>query len=390
MAGGQSDAERPTICYPLSGDTIGGSHQSLLGLLRKLDQRHFRILVVVDNLEGVIARQFSEFETIADPAPFGGVITPGRSFGAIKLLRVSKGLRRRAKLLQEQGVSIVHTNDGRSHAIWALAAKLAGCKVVWHHRADPTAKGLKYLAPIVADQIVTVSQFSLPRSRLSGATRNAKVVFSPFNTDISADRPFVRARLLAELGLPENTVLCGYFGAFIARKRPLLFIDAIARLRELTSFPVAGLMFGEAIHADISADMDRDLTRPDVGGAVHVMGYRSPGWEWIAGCDLLLVPAIHEPLGRTLVEAMLVGTPVVATRSGGNPEAIVEGCGILVQPESADALAQGCLKIIADPEVTRKMVGTAQARAREQFGEDRHVQSMASIYSRLLGRNASP
>jgi glycosyltransferase involved in cell wall biosynthesis len=390
MGSGASGADRLTICYPLSGNTLGGSHQSLLGLLRLLDQRRFRPLLVVDQLDGDIAKHFAGFEIVVDPAPFAGAIAPGRPFGLIKLLRVSKGLLRRARFLREQGVSIVHTNDGRSHAIWALAAKLAGCKMVWHHRADPTAKGLRYLAPFVADQIVTVSQFSLPRNRFFSATRNAQVVFSPFRTDICADRAAMRERILAELGLSPDTVICGYFGGFLARKRPLLFIDAVARLREIADGPIAGVMFGEAVHADVAAEMDRELAMPRVGGAVHLMGYRSPGWEWIAACDILMVPAIHEPLGRTLIEAMLVGTPVVATRSGGTPEAIVDGCGILVPPENADALARGCLEVITNPAATTQMIALAQARARAHFGEDRHVERIAAIYTTLIAADSGP
>ncbi len=287
--------------------------------------------------------------------------------------------------LREQGVSIVHTNDGRSHATWALAAKLAGCKLVWHHRADPSARGLRFLAPWVADSIVTVSRFSLPRSRFSRAARDAKVVFSPFQTDISADRPVMRQRIIKELGLAEDTVICGYFGSFIARKRPLLFIDAVARLRARIGRPVVGLMFGEATHPELEAEMQQRIAQGGLEKDIRIMGYRSPGWEWIAGCDILMVPAFGEPLGRTLVEAMLVGTPVVATRAGGNPEALGEDFGILVPADDADALADGCARVVADPQATAAMVARAQADARVRFAESNHVAAITAIYDELLG-----
>src|SRR3546814_20713964 len=77
-----------------------------------------------------------------------------------------------------------------------------------------------------------------------------------------------------------------------------------------------------------------------LGEHVRFMGWRTPGVRWIAACDMLMVPAIDEPFGRTLIEAMLVGTPIVATRSGGNIEAFRDGAiGQLVQPESARAPA---------------------------------------------------
>lgn len=380
-----SGPQRTTICYPLAGDSLGGSHHSLLGLLKLIDRERFRLVVVVENADGRLAEHFDGFEQNVDPAAPRRSFEAGRSFGPLKFATTLTGLVKRARFLREQGVSIVHTNDGRSHATWALAAKLAGCKLVWHHRADPSARGLRFLAPWVADSIVTVSRFSLPRSRFSRAARDAKVVFSPFQTDISADRPVMRQRIIKELGLAEDTVICGYFGSFIARKRPLLFIDAVARLRARIDRPVVGLMFGEATHPELEAEMQQRIAQGGLEKDIRIMGYRSPGWEWIAGCDILMVPAFGEPLGRTLVEAMLVGTPVVATRAGGNPEAVGEDFGILVPPDDADALADGCARVVTDPQATAAMVARAQADARVRFAESNHVAAITAIYDELLG-----
>ncbi len=380
-----SGPQRTTICYPLAGDSLGGSHHSLLGLLKLIDRERFRLVVVVENADGRLAEHFDGFEQKVDPAAPRRSFEAGRSFGPLKFATTLTGLVKRARFLREQGVSIVHTNDGRSHATWALVAKLAGCKLVWHHRADPSARGLRLLAPWVADGIVTVSRFSLPRSRFSRAARDAKVVFSPFQTDISADRPVMRQRIIKELGLAEDTVICGYFGSFIARKRPLLFIDAVARLRARIGRPVVGLMFGEATHPELEAEMQQRIAQGGLEKDIRIMGYRSPGWEWIAGCDILMVPAFGEPLGRTLVEAMLVGTPVVATRAGGNPEALGEDFGILVPADDADALADGCARVVADPQATAAMVARAQADARVRFAESNHVAAITAIYDELLG-----
>ena len=383
-----NDSPRITICYPMAGDSLGGSHHSLLGLLRLLDQTKFRLLVVVEREGGRLAGHFDGFEIMADPAAPRRSFIPGRSFGPLKFLQTFSGLSSRVRFLRDQKVAIVHTNDGRTHASWAIATKIVGAKLLWHHRADPDARGLRFLAPLVADSIVTVSQFSLPRGRQTRAVREARVVFSPFPTDIVADRSAARRRLLEELGLPDNVVVCGYFGTFIERKRPLVFIDAIPRLRQMAGRPVVGLMFGEGGHPELVKKMQDRVVAQHLESCVKIMGYRSPGWEWIAGCDILLVPAVGEPLGRTLVEAMIVGTPVVATRSGGNPEAIGDDVGILVQPDDADALARGCAFVVNNPDETRAMTARAKTSAQERFADSRHVESIMTIYGELIGRPA--
>jgi glycosyltransferase involved in cell wall biosynthesis len=181
-------------------------------------------------------------------------------------------------------------------------------------------------------------------------------------------------------------VMCGYFGLFNPRKRPLAFIEAVCRLRQIADRPVVGLMFGEAEDAATEAAMAERLASTDGAAAVRLMGYRSPGSDWIGGCDLLLVAAVDEPLGRTLVEAMLVGTPVVATRSGGNPEAILDGLGMLVPPDDAAAMAQAAKLLLEDESACAGMVTRARASAMERFTAERHVAAIASIYRKLVAQ----
>ncbi len=379
-----------TVCFPLAGESLGGSHVSLLGLIEQLDPDSYRVLLVTERADGRIARHFRGFETVLDPAAPRRAFAAGRAFGPLKFLSTLTGLRKRAKFLREHNVAIVHTNDGRSHATWSLAAKFAGARLLWHHRADPDARGLRWLAPLVADRIVSVSRFSLPRKARSLAARAAQVVFSPFDTRVTVDRHAMHAQLMAELDLPDDALICGFFGSFIARKRPLLFIDTVALLQRTLDQPVVGVMFGEAEHPEIEHAMHRSIAAQGLEGCIRLMGFRSPGHDWIASCDVLVVPAIDEPLGRTLVEAMVVGTPVVASSSGGNAEAILPGLGVLVAADDAVALAKGCLQVIADPQATAAMVARAQSDACSRFARERHVALITAIYDELAMVDAKP
>lgn len=369
-----------TVCYPFAGDVMGGSHVSLLGLLEGLEEDDVRILIVPEVPDGRLAEHYSQFEQIADPAPPAKPFEAGEPFRVSHFLHTMPAIFKRARFLKQHGVDIVHLNDGRSQASWALPAKIAGAKVLWHNRGNPNARGLRMLAPHVADQIVTVSSFALPDGK-SGAAGTAKVVHSPFDVSITVDRGLARQRILDELGLAADTVICGYFGTFIERKKPLEFIETVEALAAIESRPVVGLLFGEAVEPELGRAVE-ERVRASEGKAV-LMGYRSPGHEWLGGCDMLLVPAIHEPLGRTLVEAMLVGTPVVATDSGGNPEALRDGCGILVPPGDREAMAQAARDILADDGKRTDMTDHARQSAKERFSQQRHVAAILEIYAEL-------
>ena len=386
---GADQPARVTICYPFAGDSIGGSHFSLRGLLKKLDPARYRVLIVTEVPDGKIAQHFSAFEQLHDPASGSASFTPGERFNSKKFLSTLAGLPARMRFLREQRVDIVHTNDGRTHASWSLAARLAGARFVWHHRADPDALGLRLLAPIVASKVLTVSAFSLPKAQLWSAANKAEVVFSPFDTSIQANRTEARERVLEAAGLPQDALLLAYFGSFIPRKRPLLFVDVVAELRSRLDRPVYGLMFGEAKIPEMGRALRTYIGSKGMEEAVKLMGFQSPGHAWIAGCDQLVVPAVVEPLGRTLVEAMLVRTPVVATRSGGNEEALADQCGILVEPESAAALADGVETILDEPANAQRMIERAAISARERFSEACHAAKVVRVYDELLNRGAT-
>src|SRR3546814_16010072 len=95
-----------------------------------------------------------------------------------------------------------------------------------------------------------------------------------------------------------------------------------------------------------------------VAGHVRMRGFGHPAVPWMAACDALLVTAVDEPFGRTLIEAMLLETPVIAANSGGNPEAIEDGeNGLIVPPDDPESFADAALALIDDP--ARAKIGRA-------------------------------
>ncbi|WP_375194583.1 glycosyltransferase family 4 protein [Sphingobium sp.] len=381
-AAAAADIRPLRICFPFSGDSIGGSHISVRGLIAHLDRALYRPVIVPEVPGGMIASFFAGQEQMDDPGS-KGLFVPGEAFTLKKFARTLTGVLPRARFLRAKGIDIVHVNDGRSSANWALAARLAGARLIWHHRGDPEALGLRFLAPALAHRVLAVSSFALPPAGIWSARNRASVVHSPFDTEISVDRDKARDTLVRELGVTPDTLLLGYFGAFVPRKRPLLFVDMVAQLRSLAGRPVMGVMFGEARLPAMDTALRKRIADKGVADQVRLMGYRTPGPFWIAACDQLVVPAVGEPFGRTLVEAMLVGTPIVAARSGGNVEALEGGIGMLVEPDDAQALVQACAALGADLGGARQMALAAQADARRRFSEAAHCAKVSAIYEQL-------
>lgn len=368
-----------TVCFPFTGDRIGGSHISAMKLILALDKQRYNPLVLVHEPHGAVARLFRDnglaFEPVPNAPPKGGS----------KLKELLKA-RLYARFLKERQVGIVHTNDGNTHTIWALPAKLAGAAFVWHHRANPKAKGLTLLAPAVADAVIAVSQFASPKPGIWSAAKRSVVIHSPFDTDIPfLDREACHREACRELQVPAETRIVGFFGNLVPRKRPVMFVDAIAALlRQSPAQPVLGLFFGQP-RGGLDGAVSARAQELGVADNIRIMGFKSPFEPWIAATDALLVPAVDEPFGRTLIEAMTLGTPVVATASGGNIEAIKDGeTGFLVPLDDANAMADRLSQLLLDPALHQRIGTAAREDVLRRFSVQQHAEAVMAVYDRIM------
>jgi glycosyltransferase involved in cell wall biosynthesis len=371
------------VCFPFVGDQVGGSSISALNLIRHLDRQRYEPLILMHKVDGAAARLFADEQLQFEPAPIGECAGGNGRVGDLRFALGKAGSL--ARFLRSRGVGIVHTNDGRMHATWAIPSRLAGAKLLWHHRANPRAAGLRFLAPWVADRVVSVSKFSSPRPGLISAARKCTVVHSPFATDAPPiNRAKARQTVLDEFGSPPDTHVVGFVGNLYERKRPLLFVETIARMvARDPALKIAAPMYGETREG--GAEVNAAIERHGLGDRVRLMGFRYPPEPWIAACDVILVPAVEEPFGRSLIEAMLLGTPLIAADSGGNPEIIRHGeTGYLVPPDHADAFAERTLALLGDPEDRASIAAKAREDALGRFGMQRHAQSIMQIYDNIL------
>lgn len=371
------------VCFPFIGDFVGGSHLSALGLIRNLDKSRFQPLVVLHYPDGPVAELFRREGIDFEKAPASNRLDRAGPRNGTTVWNAARTVPALVRFLRDRNVLIVHTNDGRTHVVWGMAARLAGSKHLWHHRGDATSFGLRYIAPWLPNRLVTVSKFASPRAGFISAASKCVVVHSPFDVDkmTGIRRNNSREMVLAEIGCAPETKLVGYVGNLVERKRPIVFVDAVAALKQIApDVKIAGLFLGNALDGMDNAARSR-AEALGVSEFIHFMGFRYPGEPWIAGLDALLVTSVDEPLGRTLVEAMLLGTPVIAANSGGNPEAIDDGkTGMLVCADDADAFARACLKLFQDSAYQKSIIELARSEARRRFSIARHVNAITAIY----------
>ncbi len=95
---------------------------------------------------------------------------------------------------------------------------------------------------------------------------------------------------------------------------------------------------------------------------------RSDAQTPLAAADVGILPSHEEGVSNSLIEMMAGALPVIATRVGGNVDAIVDGeSGLLVPVKGAAALAAAIAKLHGDPALRRSMGAAARARRRAFF-----------------------
>lgn len=194
---------------------------------------------------------------------------------------------------------------------------------------------------------------------------------------------------LPTTAVPTDPPVLLYLGRLSEPKGADLAIEAFARVRG--TVPSSRLVIagdGPAREA-----LARQVIGLGVSDAVELTGWVAPARvpQVIAGATAVLVPTRGgEGFGLVALQAAQMGRPVIAARTGGLTEVVVDGeTGVLFEPADVDGLARGILDVIQNPERTRRMGEAARTRAVDTFSADRYQDEYDGIYRRLT-RSPAP
>lgn len=304
------------------GDTVGGSHVSSLTLVGQLAKSEEVEPIVALEREGKLSEHLERrglpFKFF--PHPIGG-LHHGLKSGLLPALLSAPRL---AAWLRAERFEIVHTNDFRMHVLWSVASRLAGVKHVLHLRSPQRASlGFRLLANS-ATQVVTVTDYC--RHLLGPAlSKRVLVVPNPVEPVQSArSRERARGQLFGKTRIPKTSFTVGWSGNFLDRKRPEDFIRLAINLPEPILTRTSFLMFGD--HSSSAGDRVKALiTQHSLEDKVRLVGWDDDFPELVGGLDLLIATSEEESFGRTLVEAIIAGTPVIASDIGAHSEVLREG-----------------------------------------------------------------
>ena len=398
VADAAADAEAPMrILFFDHTAAMSGGEIALLHLVQALDRRRYLPLVVL-GAEGPLRRKLEEAGIAVEVLPLASNVAQTRkdSLKAGSLLRVRALFQslayalRLARLLKMRGADLVHTNSLKADLLGGVAARLARVPVVWHVRdriADDylpasAARVFRLLCRVIPQYIIANSEATL--QTLYAATERASVI--PSGT--------ARTQLrVVHDGIPDpalpvgvsgwSSPLIGLVGRISPWKGQHIFIEAASQV--LLRYPAArfqiigSAMFGEEAY---EGQVRSQVSALGLEDHVEFLGFCEDVYTRINALDILVhASTTGEPFGQVVVEGMVAGKPVVATRGGGVPEIVLDGeTGYLAPMGDAGAMADRLCDLLGDPERSRRMGEAGRERVLQHFTIDSTARKVEAIY----------
>lgn len=185
----------------------------------------------------------------------------------------------------------------------------------------------------------------------------------------------------ASLGLPPDVPVISGVGRLNPQKNFSLFLDIAAALAP--RFPdLRFLLAGEGPEESMLREKARALGLAD---RVVFSGYVADTRKVYVAADMLLMPSRFEGLPMTLLEAMAMGLPVVASRLDGIAEVIEDGVeGFLVESAGTKGFVERCATLLENPAKSSELAANARAKIETRFSVERMTSAVEAIYDRFL------
>lgn len=307
-----------------------------------------------------------------------------------------QSLLRLTLFFRTQSFDVLHVHTPVAALIGRLAAKLSGIPFVvytahgfYFHDDMPRWKRaffvmLEQLGGRFTDLLfcqssedadVAINHSILPSNQVVAIGNGVNV--ARFNPACTNSKAFSRQ----SLGLPLDSFVVGLIGRQVVEKGIVEFLQAISILAE--RYPhLWVLLVGERLDSDHAKGVTLELAacKAKMGERLVVLGLREDIPELLAAMDLFCLPSWREGMPRTIIEAMMMAKPVVATSIRGSREEVIpEHTGLLVPVRSPSLLSKAIERFLVDPELALRFGEAGRQRALELYDERRVVELQISI-----------
>ncbi len=392
-------AKQPThIVHILGSTNFGGVQRMLLGMAKEFSDKGWRQSVVcMVNCDGALADQFVQsFERVVECKVPWPSFNPPRG-----LYRISHALRhklsctfalRLAQTLRALRPSIVHTHISTSLAAQARAAlKSVHVPFVWtihgNYRIEPAklpdwSKAARLFREHRESSRVTAVSSHVAKNAAQQVAELRDLVDVVYcGVDLGGFIPRTGGAdqtLRAEWGIPSSSFVFGSTGRIVEAKAYEHFVAAAATVLARG----ADAYFLLAGDGPWRGQIEDEVRRHGIGARFRLVGFQENVPKFLRSLDAFVLSSRTEGVPLSLIEAMAMRLPCIATDVGGVSEVFTSHGGVLIQAEQPEALADAMTAVMSGCIRTEHLEHSAGRAA--EFSMDKCAERFATVYDELL------
>lgn len=312
---------------------------------------------------------------------------PVEVVGAAGRWGVAAGALRLRSHLRRTKPALIHANGVKAALVAVLAEPVGRIPIVWM-KHDFSWDG--WPARVIARRCACVVGASATVLETFGAGIRTRVV-APGVSLPEIDRQAARDRLSAAIGLRRDAPTVAVIGRLDPIKGQREMLEAMPAI--LARHPGANLLVIGGVddnHLAYGEELALRAEELGIADSVRMLGHRSDALELIAGADVVAIPTVRDRTGRgregfglVAVEAMALGTPVVAYELGALPDTLA-GSGTLVKAGDREALAGAVSDVLGNSGSVQRMTERGIEIARGRYSVARMVEDLTGVYSDVL------
>lgn len=366
------------ILFVSTSTTVGGAEKTLFTLATLLDPARFKVVGVVS------LKPFGEY---AHKLSEAGIPTYTLDLRGRPTLR---HLKRLGEIIKETGPHMVHALMYQAIQLCRAVKRrtpypiklISSPRVSYRTRSFLTL-ALDRLLKGADDLLISECRSSRDYlvGRLGYDPARVRTIYNGVDIAGWPSSKLERRQKRLELRLDANELLIGTTGRLDDQKGHATLIAAVNRLK---GQPLRCAILGEGPRRPA---LEGQVRRHHLERQVWLLGQRDDVTSWLSALDIFVLPSLWEGLPNSLLEAMAMGLPIVASSVDGICEVIEDGkTGLLVPPRDPKALSRRILELILDPAARARLGEAARKAITERFGVLDMISSYEKTYTEIAGR----
>jgi len=381
-----NNGRKINVLHFINSIEAGGAEMNLLSIVKGQDKKKFNIFVAY-SLGGLLEEQFKTTNSFL--YKFQSSKVRFRDFSNLTLvLKLSR-------FIKKHKIDIIHAHAFVPHLWGLLTAKITSIPIIRHFHGSTiysvlednltTVKGHPTLEKMLisktdANIVITKATY---RTFIDLGFDRKRIVFIPNGINLPEKKFYSDAHIEAtrnDFGISEGPVVCT-IGRLDKNKNQQILLRTAPRILE--DFPnTKFLIVGEG---PLKTELEELSLKLNLAYNVIFTGYRSDIYSILEMSDIFVLPSLSEFHPVTVLEAMAMKKPVIASPVGHIPDTVIHGkTGLLVTPNDENALRDTIIQLLRNKEKAKRMGMEGYENVKENFSNEKVIKKIEQLYYEVL------